>query len=84
VILKLLKLLFKLELNKDYSQDDYIQQFTLRINFLLDKLLRMEEMYKAEKDIPKFFWDILTKQRSGLIDLQKKFGKEHITPAELS
>ena len=79
-----LKLLFKLELNKDYSQDDYIQQFTLRINFLLDKLLRMEEMYKAEKEIPKFFWDIFTKQRSGLIDLQKKFGKEQITPAELS
>ncbi|GAG75068.1 unnamed protein product, partial [marine sediment metagenome] len=79
-----LKHLFKLELNKDYSKEDYIKQFTLRINFLLNKLDRMEEMYKAEKDIPKFFWNILFKLRSELINLQKKFGKEEITPSELS
>ena len=44
----------------------------------------MEEMYKAEKEVPEFFWDIFTKQRLGLIDLQKKLGKEQIAPAELS
>lgn len=79
-----LKNLFKLELNKHYSHEDYIEQFTLKINFLFDKLNRMEEMYKAEKEIPEFFWDIIIKQRSDLIDLQKKFGKEAITPTELS
>ena len=41
-------------------------------------------MYKTEKEIPDFFWDILTYQRSGLIELQNKFGKEQITPLELS
>ncbi|MBY8988185.1 MAG: phosphoenolpyruvate carboxykinase (GTP) [Candidatus Lokiarchaeota archaeon] len=79
-----LKNLFMLELNKDYSQEDYIKQFTLRVNFLLNKLNRMEEMYKTEKEIPKFFWDILFEQRSALKDLQKKFGKEEITPSELT
>jgi phosphoenolpyruvate carboxykinase (GTP) len=79
-----LKNLFKLELNKTYSQEDYIEQFTLRINFLLDKLNRLEDMYKTEKNIPKFFWDILTKQRSGLIEMRKKFGKEQISASELA
>jgi hypothetical protein len=44
----------------------------------------MEEMYNAEKKIPKFFWDILTKQRSGLIEMRKKFGKEQISASELA
>jgi len=78
-----LKSLFRVELNKDYSKEEYIMQFSIRINFLLEKLNRIEKLYKAEKEIPKFFWDILFKQRSGLIDLQKKAGKEEITPFEL-
>ncbi len=44
----------------------------------------MEKMYKTEKEIPKFFWDILLTQRSGLIDLQNKTGREEISPFELS
>ncbi|MHA1473277.1 MAG: phosphoenolpyruvate carboxykinase domain-containing protein, partial [Promethearchaeota archaeon] len=78
-----LKTLFRVELNKDYSKEEYIMQFSIRINFLLEKLNRIEKLYKAEKEIPKFFWDILFKQRSGLLDLQKKAGKEEITPFEL-
>ncbi|MFX0046545.1 MAG: phosphoenolpyruvate carboxykinase (GTP) [Candidatus Hermodarchaeota archaeon] len=78
-----LKNLFKIELNKNYSYEDYIEQFSLRIIFLLDKLNRMEEMYKEEKEIPEFFWDVLFRQRSELKDLQRKLGKEEITPSEL-
>ena len=78
-----LKMLFRIELNKDYSKEEYIEQFNLRINYLLDKLKRAEEMYKAEKEIPKFFWDVLLKQRLELIDLQKKIGKDEIIPFEL-
>ena len=43
----------------------------------------MEKMYKTEKEIPKFFWDVLHMQRSGLIGLLKKTGKEEIIPFEL-
>jgi len=78
-----LKNLFMIELNKKYTYEDYVDQFSLRIIFLLDKLNRMEGMYKEEKEIPEFFWDILFKQRSELQDLQKKLGKEEITPSEL-
>jgi len=79
-----LKNLFKVELNKDYSQEEYFEQFTLRIKFLLDKLKRVEDMYRAEKKVPKFFWDVLLKQRTELTELQKKFRKDEITPVELS
>jgi len=41
-------------------------------------------MYRAEKEVPKFFWDVLIKQRTELTELQKKFRKDKITPAELS
>ncbi len=79
-----LKSLFKLELDKDYSQEDYTEQFKLKIKKLLDKLDRMEEMYKAEKDVPKFFWEVHTKQRSELNKLLKKYGKDDILPSDLS
>ena len=79
-----LKEIFKHELNKEYSHEDYVQQFTLRINFLLEKLNRAEKMYKAEKEVPKFFWNILTTQRSDLMKLQNEIGKDHITPLEVS
>ena len=78
-----LKALFKLELDKDYSQEDYTEQFKLKIKKLLDKLDRMEEMYKTEKEIPKFFWEVLTKQRSELNKLWKKYGKDDILPSDL-
>jgi phosphoenolpyruvate carboxykinase (GTP) len=78
-----LKSLFRIELNKVYSKEEYITQFTIRIKFLLEKLNRIEKLYNAEKEIPKFFWDILFMQRSRLIGLQKKTGKEEIVPFEL-
>ena len=70
-------------LNKDYSKEEYIEQFTIKINFLLEKLNRMEKMYKTEKEIPKFFWDTLFMQRSRLNGLLKKTGKKEINPFEL-
>jgi len=78
-----LKTLFRIELNKDYSKEEYIEQFTIKINFLLEKLNRIETMYKAEKEIPKFFWDVLLLQQSRLNGLLEKTGKEEINPFEL-
>ena len=78
-----LKTLFRVELNKDYSRDDYIAQFTIRINFLLDKLNRIEKLYEAEIEIPKFFWEILFNQRTRLMNLQKEIGKEEVIPFDL-
>jgi len=56
----------------------------LKIKKLLEKLDRMEKMYKTEKDIPKFFWEVHSKQRSELNKLRKKYGKDDILPSDLS
>ncbi|TFG06920.1 MAG: phosphoenolpyruvate carboxykinase (GTP) [Promethearchaeota archaeon] len=77
-----LRALFQKYLKKDYSKKDYIQQFSIRTRHLLEKLDRVEAMYKKDRDIPEFFWKILEDQRKRLIELRKSFGKEQISPFE--
>jgi len=75
-----LKKLFKEELGKDYSHEDYVKQFTIRTTKLLEKLDRIEEIYKKERGVPRVFGDHLNQQRQRLKDAQKKYGKEDISP----
>ncbi|GAH01225.1 unnamed protein product, partial [marine sediment metagenome] len=75
-----LQLLFKQYLDKEYTEKDYIEQFSIRPNKLLDKLDRIETMYKKEKDVPKFFWNILKNQRISLRNLLKEYSMEDISP----
>ncbi|GAG62332.1 unnamed protein product, partial [marine sediment metagenome] len=61
--------LFRLYLDKDYSKKEYEQQFSIRITHLLEKLERVEGMYKKDKEIPEFFWTLLENQRIKLKEL---------------
>ena len=78
-----LKEIFKIYLNEEYSENDYIEQFSIRIQYLLEKLDRVEAMYKKEKKIPDFFWRVLEIERSELLNLSKKYNKDVISPFEL-
>ena len=75
-----LKTIFNQYLNKEYKKEDYIEQFSIRPKKLLEKLDRIEDMYKKEIDIPQFFWNILNNQRIGLKDLKNEYGIEEISP----
>jgi phosphoenolpyruvate carboxykinase (GTP) len=77
-----LKELFKEYLKKDYLEENYIEQFSIRTERLLEKLDRMESMFKKEKDVPKFFWNQLNKQRKDLKNLQEEYNKVIISPKE--
>jgi len=77
-----LKILFKEYLDKEYSKEDYLEQFEIRMAKLLDKLERIEAMYQKEKYVPDFFWDILKQQRTELEGLKEKFGKDIISPLD--
>ena len=77
-----LKELFKIYLNKNYSETDYLEQFSIRTENLVQKLNRVENMYKEEREIPPFFWDILNKQRNELLALQKHHNKINILPID--
>jgi len=75
-----LKTLFKQYIDKDYKEAEYIEQFSIRTKKLLEKLERIESMYKKEKDVPQFFWDMLNDQRKSLINLKNEYNMEEISP----
>ncbi len=78
-----LKGLFKIYLDKEYQKEAYERQFSVRIDHLLDKLDRMENLYQKEEGMPEFFWDALNGQRKELLAMKEKFGKAIIAPSEL-
>ncbi|MHA2035598.1 MAG: phosphoenolpyruvate carboxykinase (GTP) [Promethearchaeota archaeon] len=78
-----LKNLFKQYLNKDYTENEYIEQFSIRTEKLLQKFKRMRANYEKEINIPSFFWEILNQQTSKLGELQNIFEKDEISPLEI-
>lgn len=68
---------------REYTREEYVEQFSLRIGKYLEKFQRMEALYKQEPDMPEEFWAELERQREGLETLREKFGKDVILPVEL-
>ncbi len=78
-----LELLFKQVLNKTYTKEDYIKQFTIRIPENLSKIKRMEKIFTIRvKDSPKILFKILNEQKKRLLIEQKKYGN-YISPFDL-
>lgn len=68
-----LKKLFKEVLNKDYTEEDYRKQFTLRISENLAKIERIVEIYKAKvTDAPEVLLDVLQAQKKWLEEVKAK------------
>jgi phosphoenolpyruvate carboxykinase (GTP) len=78
-----LKSLFNEVLKKDYTNEDYIEQFTTRIPQSLAKIERITEIYKNRvHDTPKIIFEVLTQQKERLLIAQKEFG-DFIVPDSL-
>jgi phosphoenolpyruvate carboxykinase (GTP) len=77
-----LKRLFKEVRNKDYTEQDYIDQFTVRVPQLLAKLDRMEEIYATVDDTPRAMKDEMAAQRQRLEALKAAKG-DQISPLDL-
>ncbi len=79
-----LKRLFKEVLNKDYTEENYKQQFMIRIPENLAKIERIKKIYETDViDAPKILFDTLEKQKQRLLEAQKKYG-DYITPDKLA
>jgi phosphoenolpyruvate carboxykinase (GTP) len=77
---EVLKGLFKEVLGKDYSRDDYINQFTLRVPENIAKLDRVVEFHKTKVGkAPKVLFEVLRDQRKRLEDARAKHG-DYISP----
>ncbi|MHC5082814.1 MAG: phosphoenolpyruvate carboxykinase (GTP) [Planctomycetota bacterium] len=75
--------LFKEKLGKDYTQEDYIKQFTVRIPNLLAKYDRVEAIYKEKvADTPQVVYDTFAEIRGRLKAVQAEKG-DMISPLDL-
>jgi phosphoenolpyruvate carboxykinase (GTP) len=75
-----LKRLFSQVYNKDYSKEDYITQFTVRIPENLDKIQRLINIYKTRvTDTPDVIFSVLKEQNERLLDAKEKLG-DYIKP----
>jgi phosphoenolpyruvate carboxykinase (GTP) len=77
-----LKNLFRQVFCKEYSKDDYVKQFSIKVKKLQEKLDRIESIFKQETHIPEIFYMHLSQERLRLKDTQNKYGKEIISPFE--
>ncbi len=75
--------LFKDHLGEEYSQADYVQQFTIRISENLAKLDRVEKIYREKvSDTPQILFDTFSEVRNRLKAAADKHG-DYISPFDL-
>jgi phosphoenolpyruvate carboxykinase (GTP) len=72
--------LFKKVFNRDYSLDEYVQQFSIRVDNYLAKQARMEELFRDEEGIPEEFWKVHNSIKVELQKLRKQSGKPVLPP----
>ena len=77
-----LKRLFKETLDKEYSEKEYVEQFTTNIPELLAKLARMEEIYSTITDTPETMREEMRNQKAKLEDLRSRKG-DYVSPLSL-
>ena len=75
-----LRKLFDRVLNKDYTKEDYIKQFTIRVPENLAKIERVQRFYQENvSDTPAELFEILDQQRIRLVEARERFG-DYISP----
>ena len=74
-----LKMLFQEVQGKTYSEEDYVEQFKLRINEFLAKINRIVDIYKKVPDAPNIIFQTLDEEIVRLKEAQGKFG-DYISP----
>jgi len=75
--------LFKQVLDKDYTKEDYIKQFTIRVQENLAKLSRVEAFYRENiPDVSSEVWHVLAEQCERLLKAQEIYGN-YISPESL-
>ena len=79
-----LKGLFERVFNRGYARGDYDLQFSIRVDKLLEKISRVEEMYESEPGMPREFWDVHNQLKEGLRALRAESGRSVVPPSYFS
>jgi len=76
-----LQKLFKQIINKDYTEQDYEKQFSLRVVQNIDKIKRIISIYNQQApDAPSILFEVLAEQEKRLQQAREKFG-DYIPPS---
>jgi phosphoenolpyruvate carboxykinase (GTP) len=78
-----LRRLFEEALNMDYTEEQYKEQFTIRIPRQIAKIERIEAVYRNEWGIPEVLHTTLDNQRKRLEEARAEVG-DYITPLMLA
>ena len=75
-----LRKIFKQLRNKDYSKEDYVKQFSIRVQENMAKIKRVREFYKKNVTYTPepVFW-VLNQQYERLLNAKEKYGN-YIAP----
>ncbi|MHA1345046.1 MAG: phosphoenolpyruvate carboxykinase (GTP) [Candidatus Heimdallarchaeaceae archaeon] len=72
--------LFKEAFDVVYTKERYKAEFSIRIQKFLDKIERIETIFRGEKDIPEKFFIELEEQKKRLLVAKEKFGSDILSP----
>jgi phosphoenolpyruvate carboxykinase (GTP) len=74
--------IFKQLRNVDYSKEDYVRQFSIRVNENMDKIKRVRHFYKEKVTYtPEAVFWVLNQQYERLLNAKEKHG-DYISPEE--
>ncbi len=76
-----LKALFLKVFDREYTEEDYNLQFSVRVDKYLEKVARMEEVFRPEPNMPDEFWQILRRQKADLEALNAETGESVLPPS---
>ncbi len=79
-----LKALFKQVFDREYTKDEYNDQFTVRIDRFLAKLDRMDKIYAEEEGVPQAFTNCLKTLRKRLEEAKAKLGESEVFPEKFA
>jgi len=74
--------LFREVRKKEYTREDYVRQFSIRVRENLKKTERVEEFWRKEPDAPEEIFRVLEEQKRRLIKAKEEFG-DPVSPENL-
>jgi len=76
-----LRALFRQVFDREYTEEEYDQQFSVRVDKYLGKIARMEEIFGPEPGMPEEFWKVLNQQKAGLEAVRAETGEPTVPPS---
>lgn len=76
-----LSALFRRVFDREYTMEEYTQQFSVRVDKYLEKQARMEELYGDEEDVPDEFWAVHRRIKKQLKKLREETGEPVLPPS---